>query len=43
MVLKVKSSLMMDKETWKQIKLEAIKNDMEIGEFIEHLFRRSKK
>jgi hypothetical protein len=36
---KQKSSLMIDKQIWKEIRLQAIREDKEIGELIETIFR----
>ena len=37
---KIKSTIMVDEDIWKEIKIQAIREDMEIGELVESIFKK---
>ncbi len=37
---KIKSTIMVDENIWKEIKIQAIRENMEIGELVEYIFKK---
>jgi hypothetical protein len=37
---KIKSTIMVDEDIWKEIKIQAIRENMEIGELVESIFKK---
>lgn len=37
---KIKSTIMVDEDVWKEIKIKAIRENMEIGELVESIFKK---